>query len=331
MASNKRTREVSILGVLKQSGQALRSADVAEFLVSQGDEISERTVRLYLQELDRAGFTESHGKRGRTITEKGLAELDTSQTLERVGFLSSRIDELTYDMSFDLTLRTGTVVVNTTLAKPEDLSANLDRICKVFELGYAMGRLVGILEPGERIGDIVVPEGLLGICSVCSVTLNGVLLKHGVPTKSRFGGLLELRGGKATRFTDIINYDGTSIDPLEIFVRSGMTDYTGAITTGNGRIGVSFREIPANCRELVVGLAKQIESAGLKGFMEIGFPGHTLFDIPVGEGRVGVVVIGGLNPGAILEEQGLRPFSRALTGFMDFSRLFPYRELKLRF
>lgn len=330
MAGNRHTRELSILGALKQNGEGLRSAGVAQILVARGDEISERTVRLYLQELDRAGFTENLGKRGRRITEKGLAELANSHTLERVGFLSSKIDQMTYDMTFDLTLHTGTVVVNTTLVKPEQLIPCLDQICKVFEQGYAMGRLVGLLEPGEQVGDVVVPEGMVGFCSICSVTLNGVMLKHGVPTRSRFGGLLELRGGRATRFTDIINYDGTSIDPLEIFVRSAMTDYLGAITTGNGRIGVSFREIPANCRERVVDLAKQIEAAGLNGFMEIGHPGHALFDIPVSEGRVGLVAIGGLNPVAIMEEQGIRLFSRALAGFLDFSRLFPYEELKSR-
>ena len=38
-----------------------------------------------------------------------------------------------------------------------------------------------------------------------------------------------------------VNYDGTSIDPLEVFIRSGMTDNIGVVKTGNGRIGASFR------------------------------------------------------------------------------------------
>jgi HTH-type transcriptional regulator, global nitrogen regulator NrpRI len=317
------------LNALKQSGRALCSASVTEYLASQGDDISERTVRLYLQELDRAGLTQNMGRRGRRITESGLAELSASQTLARVGFLSAKIDQMTYDMTLDPTLRTGSVVVNTTLVRPEQLASCLDKVCQVFEQGYAMGRLAGLLEPGERVGDVVVPEGMLGFCSVCSVTLNGVMLKHGIPTRSRFGGLLELRDGKAIRFTEIINYDGTTVDPLEIFVRSAMTDYVGAITTGTGCIGVSFREIPANSRELVVDLAKRLDAIGLGGFMQIGYSGQTLLGIPVSEGRVGAVVIGGLNPMAILEELGIRLSSTALSGFLDFSRLFPYEELKL--
>ena len=87
----------------------------------------------------------------------------------------------------------------------------------------------GILAPGEQIGSLTVPPDRIGFCSVCSITINGVLLKHGVPTTSRFGGLLELRDRTPVRFVEMIHYDGTSIDPLEVFIRSGMTDYHGAI------------------------------------------------------------------------------------------------------
>jgi repressor of nif and glnA expression len=54
---------------------------------------------------------------------------------------------------------------------------------------------------------------------VCSITLNGVLLKHGIPTTSRFGDP-ELQNRKPMRFAEIIMYDGTSIDPLEVFIQT---------------------------------------------------------------------------------------------------------------
>ena len=64
--------------------------------------------------------------------------------------------------------------------------------------------------------------------------------------------------------------------------------------------------------------------------MKIGRVGQVLLEIPVSEGRVGAIVIGGLNPVAILEETGVRVYSRALAGLTDFSRLFHYEELKSR-
>jgi repressor of nif and glnA expression len=203
-------------------------------------------------------------------------------------------------------------------------------IHKVFADGYAMGHLITFLAPGERIGQLTVPKGMIGICTVCSITLNGVLLQHGIPTNSRFGGVLELRDKKPVRFVEIIMYDGTSIDPLEVFIRSGMTNYIGAIKTGNGRIGVGFREFPAESRDRVEELAEKLERAGLGAFMSIGRPGQPLLDIPVSEGRVGAIVIGGLNPVSILEETGHRVYSRALSGLLDFGRLFHYDHMEER-
>ena len=139
-----------------------------------------------------------------------------------------------------------------------------------------------------------------------------------------------LKDGKPMGFLEMIDYDGTTIDPLEVFIRSAMTNYLGAIADGNGLIGASFREVPAASRALVVDLAEKAAAVGLGGFMEIGQPGQSLFNIPVSEGRAGAVVIGGLNPVAVLEEMGFRVISRALSGLLDFNRLFHYEELKSR-
>jgi len=109
-----------------------------------------------------------------------------------------------------------------------------------------------------------------------------------------------------------------------------MTNYIGAIKTGNGRIGVGFREFPAESREMVETIAEKLDKAGLGAFMCIGRPGQPLIDIPVSEGRVGAIVIGGLNPVSILEESGFRVHSRALSGLMDFGRLFHYEEMGAR-
>lgn len=261
------------------------------------------------------------------ITEKGLAELRASQMLQRVGYLSAKIDQMTYGMTFDLVTRTGLVVVNMTVVDPRHLAACEEEIRQVFALGYAMGNLLALLPPGESLGDWIVPPDRLGVCTVCSITLNGVLLKHGVPSRSRFGGLLELRDGRPTRFVEMIHYDGTSIDPLEVFIRSGMTDYRGAVRDGNGLIGASFREMPEKARDLAVQLADRVSAVGLGGFMEIGWPGQPVLELPVSPGRIGVVIIGGLNPIAVLEEHGHRVDSRALAGLLEYSRLFHFDEL----
>lgn len=330
MIEKMKKKELLIMNVLKNSKTPLASGKIAEELLLLGHEISERTVRLYLQSMDQDGLTIGNGKRGHQITALGLSELDSSKIFEKVGFLSAKIDQMTYQMNFDLNTTSGTVVINVTIVEPGQFAKNIPNINKVYADGYAMGHLITFLAPGESLGHINIPEGMIGVGTVCSITLNGVLLKHGIPTVSRFGGLLELREKKPIRFVEIIMYEGTSIDPLEVFIRSGMTNYMGAIKTGSGTIGASFREFPAESREAVEHLAERLKRVGLGGLVKIGRPGQSLLDIPVSEGRVGAIVIGGLNPVSILEETGVRAYSRALAGLIDFNRLFRYEEMEGR-
>jgi len=323
-------KRLQILRILRDANAPVASQEITEKLKNTGYDISERTVRFHLLAMDKEGLTQYVDRHGRRITEKGLTELTNARIIERVGFLAGKIDQMSYRMAFDLASRTGTVVVNVSVIRREELEASVPLMSRVFEGGYAMGRLLTLYRPGEQAGELLVPDGCVGIGTVCSITLNGILLAHGIPTYSRFGGLLEIVEGKPARFVAIINYDGTSLDPLEIFIKSGMTDYVGATENGNGRIGASFREIPAASRERVLELAEELAEIGLGGFMRIGMPGRPLTEIPIEESRIGAIVIGGLNPVAILEERGIHAQSRALAGLVGFERLFPYTELSER-
>ena len=117
---------------------------------------------------------------------------------------------------------------------------------------------------------MVIPSGKVGLATVCSVAVNGVLLKAGVPVESRFGGVLEIRNSRPRRFTAIINYAGTSLDPSEQYMRASMTSVGEAARTGNGRILANFRELPAPSRATVeetVGLLKEV---GINGVYVLG-------------------------------------------------------------
>ncbi|MCS7306354.1 MAG: NrpR regulatory domain-containing protein [Thermoguttaceae bacterium] len=318
---------LAILEVLEKSSSPLSSPRIAQLLSHAGLSLSQRAVRLYLQQLEEQGLTQSFGKRGHMITESGRTEIRASQIPLRIGYLSARIDQLTYAMTFDLATRTGQVIVNTSFVSPRILAEHLDKVCAVFAKGYGMGNRVALLGPGEQIAGMTVPPDKVGFCTVCSITINGVLLKHGIPTISRFGGLLQLRNGRPWRFVEAIHYDGTTIDPLEVFIHSGMTNYMGAITDGNGLIGAGFREFPENARDMILHLSHRFAAVGLGGLMEVGLPNQPLLGFPVSPGRFGAVVIGGLNPIAILEELGYRVSSRAMAGLLDYCRLMVAEEL----
>jgi len=220
--------------------------------------------------------------------------------------------------------------VNVSLVDLKHLDKVAPLVVPYYESGISMGKLLALLTPGDKIGDMVIPDGFAGIATVCSITLNGILLSEGIPVSSIFGGLLEVRNLRAERFTAVIKYDGTSLDPLEIFIRSGMTDCHGISESGNGFIGASFREIPSNSRERVMEILNILDEAGLGGVMEVGYAGQPILDISIGEGRVGLIIPGGLNSVSVLEESGIHINSRALSGLVEYSRLFPYTELNDR-
>ncbi len=323
-------RRLKILENLLHHTKPISGAMLAQELAQGGMDISERTVRDDLAILSAEGAVETYGRRGHMLTQLGRDEFKRSRTAQRIGFLSAKIDAMTFGMDFDLEKCQGTVMVNTTICNPAQLKASLAEMSTVFKKGYSMGKLVSIIKEGEQIGEITIPEGMIGFCTVCSITLNGILLKHGVPMRSRFGGLLELKDGKPARFAEAIDYNGTSLDPLVIFIRGGFTSYRKAIHTGNGLIGASFREFPASAYDTVKEIADKAKKIGLGGLLDIGAPGAELLGIPVNEGCCGAVVIGGLNPVSIMEERGEHVIATALSGFLPYERLFHYTELTTR-
>jgi len=327
----KKTRNrVAILSTLAGSVIPMHSVQIAKAMQTQGLDLSERTVRLYLESLESDGFTSSQGRKGHSITASGRDELGVEAVVERVGYMSSHVERMMFLMDFDLNTRMGNLVVNVSLI-PQDLMRLLqDKVCAVFAKGYAMGTLMGLLKPGESVGSLIVPEGFFGFCTVCSITLSGILLKHGVPVRSLYCGLLEIEQGRSRRITELISYEGTSVDPLQLFINSGMTNYLGAIRDGNGCIGVGFREVPFESHAIVETIATKVRRVGLGAFLEVGKPNQALLNMPVHEGCSGILVVGGLNPVAVFVESGYRIHSKALCGIMAYHQLFHYTELPER-
>jgi len=81
----KNEKKVAILAVLKEQARPFSAARIAELLSLGGHAFSERTVRFYLKELDSEGLTIPHGKKGRSITKAGLAELRSTVTRQLPG------------------------------------------------------------------------------------------------------------------------------------------------------------------------------------------------------------------------------------------------------
>jgi len=324
--------KVAVLRALEDIDGPAGAARILQHLQGSGVALKPRTIRLYLQKLDDEGMTTCVSRRlGRQITERGREELAHSNVLEKVGFVASKVDALGYRMSFNCQTGVGSIIANVTMIDERVLGMALKEMAGVFAAGLGMGGRLIVAEEGSAIGPLTVPPGRVGIGTVCSVTVNGILLHEGIPVTSRFGGLLEIREGKAVRFIELIEYSGTTLDPLEAFIRAGMTDVSECAETGNGIIGASFREIPSAAIEDALRVQKAMQRKGLGGIMAVGQPNKPLFDIPVADGRAGLIVIGGLNPVAAVHESGIRISMYPLTGLENYESFTDYKELCTRY
>lgn len=322
-------KALAILEVLQEAGRPLGARYIAQELARRGVELNERTVRYHLLHLDERGFTRLVGRNGRLLTEKGRREVEGALAVDRVGFVNARIDDLACRADFDLKSRRGRVVINITFLPREQEARAVEAMRPAFAAGFCLSDLVARAEAGERIGDVEVPAGMVGWGTVCSVTLNAVLLRHGIPVESTFGGLLEIVDGEPRRFTEIISYAGSTLDPIEIFIKGKMTGVHAAATRGSGRVCASFRQVPASARETVSGLLAEMRAAGLGGKVVLGKPGQPCMEVPAGKERAGLVVVGGLNPPAAAEEMGVDTYSKAMASLVEYGIMVPFSKLRV--
>ncbi len=323
MHADRRQTIVAILRVLDEAGRPLGATKVARSLRVVGIDLAERMVRNYLAETDRQGLTVNLGRRGRRITDRGRAELAAAGAARKIGFIDARGEELAYRMTFDLRRRRGTVILNQSAVARDRLGEARRAMRPVVAAGLGMGRVGRVDGQGPFVPGLQTCEGEAVISTVCSLTLNGLLASAGVPTVSRFGGLLQVQDGEARRFTHIIEYAGTTLDPIEIFIKAGMTRVGEAAETGSGVIGASFREVPAVALPRVRKVVARMDEVGLGGLVVVGEPSRPLAEIPVGQGRAGLVVAAGLNPVAAVHEAGTPTENRAMARLREFADLEP--------
>ena len=331
MQQNKQAK-YAILKMLQEMDGPAGAARIADRLVSEGIHLQPRSIRFYLLQLDREGFTRTVSRRaGRELTSRGREELAHGNIIEKVGFVESKIDALGYRMSYRASSGTGTIITNIARIRAGALARAIEYMKPVFVRRLGMGSKLAIAREGQTLAGLAVPRDTVLLGTVCSVTVNGILLAERIPVTSRFGGLLEMRDDKPARFVELIEYRGTTIDPLEFFISANMTRVRDCARTGSGVIGASFREIPGVAVDEVERIRKTMDRHGLRGILAVGRPNRPLLDIPVAEGRAGMIVIGGLNPIAALREGGAEVSIQSLAGLEDFNSFLPFQTLRDRY
>ena len=318
---------VSILNVLGKQREPLGARVIARRLKDHGVELSERAVRYHLKLMDERGLTKPVGKDGRLLTEQGIEETRNALARDKMGFALSRIEALAFRTSFDWEKCSGLVPVNISLFPSENFKKALRAMRGAFEAELCVSELVAVASEGEKLGEVMVPQGKIGFATVCSIIINGSLLKAGIPLESRFGGILQIRDHKPTRFVDFIHYAGSTLDPSEVFIKARMTSVGEIVSSGGGKIVANYREIPAFCRPMTDNIVTKLKEAGLGRLIVMGEPSQPVCEIPIALNRVGMVLMGGLNPVAAAEEQGIEAENMSMSTVMEYQDLIKFWEL----
>jgi repressor of nif and glnA expression len=320
---------IAILKILSESSEPLGSITIARRLEHDGVFLSERAVRYHLKIADERGYTEPGGRDGRMITARGRQEVKEALATQHLGFVREKLELMAYQTTFDPEKRTGQLAINTSLIEKDKFKRALSAMKDAFKASLCVSRLVATAGEGEKLGSVVVPEGKTGLATVCSASINGVLLKSGIPTDFRFGGILEINRFQPRRFVAIIDYAGTSLDPSEQYIRAGMTSVGQTARTGNGKVLGVFRTIPAPARKIVEERLAILKKAGIGGVYALGKTSESLYQIPVAMNRVGIVQLGGLNPVAAAVETGIDIDNTAESGLIDFEDLRDFHQLQV--
>jgi len=156
----------------------------------------------------------------------------TGTAAEPLKFVNHSIDDFAMQVTYNPATNEGKLVYNLSFVKNEDLEFAIGILKDAYKTGLAASGLVRFLREGEKAGDLKVPAGQTAVCTVCSVTLDGLLIRRGVPVNPIGGGVVEIENRSPIRFTHMILYEHTTIDPLQVLNSQRLTSVTSVMRRG---------------------------------------------------------------------------------------------------
>lgn len=312
---------IEILRILYENHEAIGARLIADRMNERGYPIGERGVRYHLRILDERGLTQRQGYDGRVITDVGIDELNNALVGDRLGVIITKIEKLIYDTTFDLKTGEGGVITNTSIIDKDELDSTMEILRHVIYDGCSISPYIRLVEEGTVTQDIKIPEGKIGISTMCSITVDGILLKNGIPASTKYGGILDIKNSKPTHFDDVIMYNGTSIDPMRIFINKKITRVLDAVDSGSGKLLANVREVPEAAISETGKVLDSVMEMEIGSVAEIGKPGKPVLDAPVDAGKVGIAVYAGVNSMAAVEESGINVVTHPISTIVDFKEM----------
>jgi len=236
-------------------------------------------------------------------------------------FVNNNIEDYAMKVTFDPVAGEGDVVYNLSLIKNEDFDFAVSVLKDAHKTGVSVSGLVKFFPSGKSVADYRIPKGCTGICTMCSITFDGLLIRRGIPIRSIGGGVVEIENRSPIRFTHIILYEYTTIDPLQVLISQKTTSVTNMMRTGSGSILANIREFHMEAEPLVGVVLDELSSSSYSGILEVGMPNLPLLGVPVSPQFVAIAAVGGTNSMAAIREGGRWVQIQAMKGLMDIRQM----------
>ena len=89
----------------------------------------------------------------------------------------------------------------------------------------------------------------------------------------------------------------------------------------------NFREIPALCRPVAEQVVAKLKDVAIGGFLVMGETSEPVCEVSVEPNKIGIILVGGLNPVAAAQEAGIEAENRAMSTVMEYRDLIKFDEL----
>jgi repressor of nif and glnA expression len=231
--------------------------------------------------------------------------------VDNVSFVLNKIYNLISNVDFDVETLSGNVISNISFVDKNQLDLALDVLDEVIrkKSEYFIGNRYALME--EK-------DDKVGIATVCSLTLDGILTNNGINSIPTYSGLLDILGN-SKRFIELISYKGSSVDPHEIFIKKNMHDIQGALDN-SGRILASVHSIPYIARDATEDILNSLNQSGFE-VLGIGQTNEYMYNAKIEKYHFGYVIAGGLNAIAAIKEKGIDVDVRSIEKIVDFESL----------
>jgi len=228
----------------------------------------------------------------------------------KIPFLLSKTWNLIQQVNFDVEKRKGDIISNVSYINRDDLDSSLE----IMEETY--NNNPKYINPYYKLIDHPTDEDKVGIATICSLSIDGILIDNGIMSNPKYGGLLELT--EPPLFIDLISYNGSTEDPHKIFLAKNMTSITRNI--GPSKILASFKEIPYISRDYSVYLLDILNNIGFSIY-KIGKPRELAYNAKADNYNFGVVTGSGLNSIGAIKEKGIDVEVKAIEKLLPFENM----------